>query len=87
MPGLNCIEKIACDNCATPTTKRNIVRHKKRCSAGTLYCNQCPNFSTFSQDDLNYHVAKKHSAPKLDVIFKCKNCFQEFPDFYALPLH
>ena len=32
-------------------------------------------------------MAKKHSAPKLDVIFKCKLCFQEFPGFYALRQH
>ena len=39
------------------------------------------------QSDLNYHNAKKHSAPKLDVTFKCKLCYQEFPGFYALRQH
>ena len=48
---------------------------------------QCPNFSTKSQNDLNYHIAKKHSAQKLDVTFKCKLCYQEFPGFYALRQH
>ena len=44
-------------------------------------------FSTKSQNDLNYHIAKKHSAPKPDITFKCKLCFQEFPWFYALRQH
>ena len=37
-----------------------------------------------SQNDLNYHIAKKHSAPNPDVAFKCKLCYQEFPGVYAL---
>ena len=80
-------EKITCENCGTQTTRNNILRHKKRCSVATLYCTQCPNFSTKSQNDLKYHIAKKHSAPKVDVTFKCKLFFQEFPGFYALRQH
>ena len=71
----------------TQTTRKNFVRHKKSCSAGTLYCTQCPNFSTKSQNYPIYHIAKKHSAPKLDVTFKCKLCYHEFPGFYALRQH
>ena len=77
-------KKNTCENCGTQTTGNKIVRHKKRCSVGTLYCTQCPNFSTKSQNDLNYHFAKKHSAPKPDITFQCKLCFQEFPGFFAL---
>ena len=84
MPLLNRKEKVICENCGTQTTKLNLARHKKRCSIGTLYCTQGPNFSTKSQNDLNYHIAKKHSAQKPDITFKCKLCFQEFPEFYAL---
>ena len=87
MPLLVRKEKNTCENCGTQTTRNNIVRHKKICSVGTLYCTQCPNFSTKSQNDLNYHIVKKHSAPKLDTTFKCKLCFQEFPGFYALRQH
>ena len=87
MPSLIRKEKITCENCGTQTTRNNIVRHKKCCSAGTLYCSQCPNFSTKSQNDLNYLIAKKHSAPKPDVTFKCKLCYQEFPGFLALRQH
>ena len=86
MPALNRKEKVTCENCANQITKLNLARHKS-CSAGTLYCTQCRNFFTKSQNDLTYHIAKKHSAPKPDIIFKCKLCCQEFPGFYALRQH
>ena len=73
-------EKVACENCATQTTRNNIVQYKKSCFAGTLCCTHYPNFSTKSQNDLNYHIAKKHSALKPSrVTFKCKLCYQESP--------
>ena len=87
MLSLNGNEKVTCENCGTQTTKLNLARQKKRCSAGTWYSTHCPIFSTKSQNDLNYHIAKKHSTPKLDVTFKCELCFQEFPGFYALRQH
>ena len=62
MPSLNRNEKVTCENFGAQITKYHLARHKKRCSAGTLYCSKCPNFSTLSQDDLNYHIAKQHSA-------------------------
>ena len=72
-------EKITCESCGTKTTRNIMVRHKKSSSAGTFFCTQCPNFSTKSRKDLNHHIAKKHSAPKRDVTFKCELCYQEFP--------
>ena len=84
MPSLNRNEKVTCENCGFQTTKLNLARPKKRCSVGTLYCTQGPNFSTNSQNDLIYHIDKKHSAPKPKVTFKCKLCFQESPEIYAL---
>ena len=87
MPSLNRYEKVTCENCGTQTTKLNLTRHKKICSAGTLLCSQCPNFFTKSQNALNYHIAKKHSIPKSDITFKCKLCYAEFPGFYALRQH
>ena len=86
MPSLNRYEKITCENCGTQTTKLNLARHKKS-SAGTLHCSQCPHFSTKLQNDLNYHIAKKHSVPKPDITFKCKLCYAEIPGFYALRQH
>ena len=87
MPSLNRYEKVICENCGTQTTMLNLARHKKSCCAATLYCTQCPNFSTKSQNDLNYHIANKHSAPKPDVTFKCILRYQEFPGLYALRQH
>ena len=85
MRSLNQYEKVICEKCGTQTTKFNLARHKRSCSPGTLYCIHCPNFSTKSQSNLNYQIAKKHSAPKADVTFRCKLCYQEFPRLYALP--
>ena len=84
MSSLNRYEKVICENPGTQTTKLNLARHKKSCSAGTLHCSQCPNFFTKSQNALNYRIAKKHSVPKPDITFKCKLCHAEFPGFYAL---
>ena len=87
MPSLNRNEKVTCENCGVQVTKLKLARHKKRCSAGTLYCTQCPNFSTLSQDDLNYHIAKQHSAAGPSKTYKCNLCHAEFPGFYALRQH
>ena len=87
MPSLIRKEKVTCEKCGTQTIRNHIVRHKKSCSAGSLYCTHCPKFSTKSQNDLSYHIAKKHSAPKPDVTFKSKLCYQEFPKFYGLRQH
>ena len=72
MPSIIRNEKITCENWGTQTTRKTFVRQKKRCSHGILYCTHCPNLSTKSQNDLNYHM---HGAPKTDVTFKCKLCF------------
>ena len=87
MPSLIRKEKVSCEHCGTLVTRINLSRHKKRCLAGTLYCTQCPNFSTLSQDDLKYQVAKKQSFPRPSITYKCKLCHAEFPGFYALRQH
>ena len=87
MLSLNRNEKVTCENCGVQITKPNLARHKKRCWAGTLYCTQCPNFSTLSQDDLNYHIAKQHSAAASKISHTCKECHAEFHGFYALRQH
>ena len=84
MLSLNGNEKVTCDHCGTQTTKSNLPRDKKSCSAGKLFC---PNFPTKSKNDRNYHFAKKHSAPKHKVTLKCKLCYTEFPGFHALRQH
>ena len=60
---------------------------ERRCSNETMHCVKCLEFSTNSQDDLPYHIAEKHSAPKPDVTFQCKLCYQELPRFHALRQH
>ena len=87
MPSLNRNEKVTCENCGVQITKLNHARHKKSCSAGTLYCTQCPNSFTKSKDDINYHIAKQHRAAGPSITYKCKLCHAEFPGFYALRQH
>ena len=87
MPALDRNVKVTCGNCGTSVTKKHLSRHTKSCSAGTLYCSQCPNFSTLSQDDLNYHIAKQHSVAGPSKTYKCKLCHAETPGFYALRQH
>ena len=87
MPSLIRKDKVSCEHCGTQVTRIKLSRHKKRCSAGTLYCTQCPNFSRLSQDILNYHIAKKHSVPRPSITYKFKLCHAEFPGFYALRQH
>ena len=48
---------------------------------------KCPDFSTKSRDNSNYHIAKKHSVPRPSITYKCKLCHAEFPGFYALRQH
>ena len=87
MPALDRNVKITCGNCGTSVTKQKLSRHKLRCSGGTLFCAKRPNFSTKSRDDLNYHIAKKHTTPRAKNTHKCKICFKEFSGFYALRQH
>ena len=87
MPALDRNNKVTCGGCGTSVTKINLSQHKSRCSDGTLYCPKCPNFSTKSRDDLNYHIAKQHSAAGPSKTYKCNLCHAEFPGFFALSQH
>ena len=85
MPAMD--RNVTCGNCRTSGTKNQLSQHKLRCSGGTLYCPQCPNISTKSRDDLNYHIAKKHSAGGPKNNHTCKECTIEFHSFYSLRHH
>ena len=87
MPVLDRNVKVTCGNCGTSVTKNQLSRHKSRCSGGTLYCPKCPNFITKSRDDLNYQIAKKHSAAGPKNNDTCKKCSIEFSSFYSLRHH
>ena len=78
---------VTCENCGDQITQLNLARRKSRCSGGTLYCTQCPNFFTKSREDLNYHIAEQHSAAGFSITYKCKLCHAEFPGFYAIRQH
>ena len=39
------------------------------------------------KNDLNYHIAKKHSVPRPSTTYNCKLCDAEFPGFYVLRQH
>ena len=87
MPALDRNVQVFFGDCGTLVTKKNLSRHKSRCSGGTLYCPKCPNFFTKSRDDLNYHIAKQHSAAGPSRTYKCNLCYAEFSGFYALCQH
>ena len=87
MPAFDRSVKVTCGNCGNSVTKQQPSRHKSRYSGGTLHCANCPNFSTKSRDDVNFHMAKKHATPRVKTTQKCKICFKEFSGFYALRQH
>ena len=87
MPALDRNVKVTCENCGVQLTKLSLARHNQRCSAGTLYCTQCPSFSTKSRVDFYYQFAKQHSAAAPSITYKCKLCHGEFPGFHALRQH
>ena len=87
MPGLDRNVKVTCGNWRTSVTQKILYRHISRCSGGTLYCTQCPNFPTLSEDDLNYHFAKKHSVPRPSRTYKYTLTHTEFLGFYVLRQH
>ena len=87
MPALDRNVKYSCEKCGTFVTKKKLSRQKSRSSGGTLYCTQCPNFSTKSRDDLNYHTAKQHCEAGPSKTYKCNLCHADFPGFFALRQH
>ena len=84
MPALDRNDKVTCGYSGTLVTKKNLSRHKLRCSGGAMFCPKSPNFSNKKRDDLIYHIAKKRSGPRPSITYKCKLCLEEFPGFYAL---
>ena len=80
-------EKVKCKKCGTQTRKLNLARRRKRCTVGRLSCTKCPNFSTTSQADLSYHIARKHPRVWAKNTYKCKTCLEDFFGSYALRKH
>ena len=70
-----------------PNFKAKYCSHKKNCSAGTLFCTQYPIFLTKNENDLDYHIAKKHSKATARVVHRRKICNTDFHSFYLLRGH
>ena len=87
MPALDQNVKVTRGNCGTSVTKQQLCRHKSRCSGGILYCPKCLDFSTKWRDDINYHIAKNHSAAGPINNQACNECSIEFPSFFSLKHH
>ena len=81
------IQKNAFEKCCTQTKRNIIIWHKKRCSAESLNCPSCTNFSTQSRAGIIYHIAKKHFRATARVAHKCKKCDKDIHSFYNLPKH
>ena len=87
MPALIRKTKVTCDNCGTQTTRNNIARHNKRCSAGSLICPSCIIFSTETPAEMIHNIAKKHSKTTPSVVHMCKKCNKDVHGFYNLREH
>ena len=84
MPALDRSAKRTCGDCGTSVTKQHLCRHKLSCSGGALHCPKSPPFVTESRENLNYQVAKKHSAAGPKTNHLCKDFSIESPSFYSL---
>ena len=86
MPALNRNEKVKCEDCGNMFTRINAARHQKRCAKGVVSCAEC-KYSTYNQQEMNYHVAKKHAPASSKQSTVCSSCEQEFPSYYSLQQH
>ena len=87
MPALNRYEKIRCMSCGNQTTQLNLAVLRR--VVLLVHC-IAPNVPISPQNlkmIWTTILLRSTVPPKLDVIFKCKLCFQEFPRFYAVRQH
>ena len=86
MPALNRNEKVKCEECGQEYRRADNARHRKRCAKGFVSCPEC-KYSTYNQQEMNYHMAKKHAQPSSKQSTVCSSCEQEFPSYYSLQQH
>ena len=86
MPALNRNEKVKCEECGQEYRRADNARHRKRCAKGFVSCPEC-KYSTYNQQEMNYHMAKKHAQPSSKQSMVCSSCEQEFPSYYSLQQH
>ena len=70
-----------------PSYKKKYCTAEKEMLSLNLELYPMPTSSELSQNDLNYHEAKKHSVSRASIIYKCKLCLAECPGIYALCQH
>ena len=86
MPTLNRNKKVKCGDCGNVYIRQNIARHRKKCAKGVVSCPDC-KYSTYNQQEMNYHMVKKHAPSSLKQSTVCSSCEQEFPSYYSLQQH
>ena len=86
MPALNQNEKVKCGDCGNMYTRQNTARHRKNCSKGGFSCPDCKYFN-YNQQEMSYHMAKKHAQPNSKQSTVCSSCEQKFPSYYSLQQH
>ena len=83
-PALNRNEKVKCEDCGKEYSTANAARHRKSCQAGIISCLDCKYF-TYNKQEMNYHLAKKHSPSTSKQSTVCSSCEKEFPELLLAP--
>ena len=67
MPTLNRNEKVKRRDCGNMYIRQNAARYRKRCAKGVVSCPDC-KYSTYNQQEMKYHMAKKHDTLKFEEV-------------------
>ena len=87
MPAHNRNAKVKCEDCGNMFTRKNAARHQKICEKQEEHkCSKC-HFYTRNKDEMNYHVAQKHTPASSKQSTLSSSCEQEFPSYYSLQQH
>ena len=86
MPSLNRNEKVQCGDCGNLYVRAHAVRHRNIFSNGVISCPECRYF-TYNQQEVNYHVAKKHAPSISKQSMVRSSCEKEFPCYFSLQQH
>ena len=84
MPSFNRNKKVRIEKCGTQPIRPIFARHKTRCSARSLTCSSCTNFSTKFRAGMNCHIAKKDSKATPGVAQRSKICDEDYHSSYRL---
>ena len=76
-----------CPKCTKIVARSQFPRHMKSHESGRLFCPKCSHFSCTTQQDLDFHITKKHSDDTLDDRLTCTTCKESFPSYYSLNQH